>query len=153
MSIRGKQVVAAVLALSAAFVGGWAQFAPEAFYEYFPLPGHHWVSGLGPYNEHLVRDVGGLYLALLMISGWTVVRPREETFRASGLGWTVFSIGHLVFHLGHLGMFPVLDQVGSAVTLGGTLLLGAALLVPVRASVAVPAEIHPSRTGARSKSD
>ena len=49
-----------------AFVGAWALAAPRSFYDGFPMPGllGAWVASDGPYNEHLVRDVGSLYLAL-----------------------------------------------------------------------------------------
>jgi len=66
--LGGKQVVAGVLGLSAVVVGAWAAAAPRSFFSSFPLPGHHWVAPLGPYNEHLTRDVGGLYLALFVVS-------------------------------------------------------------------------------------
>ena len=38
-------------------VGVWALVLPRSFYDDFPAAGRHWVSALGPYNEHLVRDV------------------------------------------------------------------------------------------------
>jgi hypothetical protein len=130
MRTRSKQVVAAVLALSAAVVGVWAAAMPHSFYRSFPSPGHHWVSVLGPYNEHMTRDVGGLYLALLVISVWSVLRPRSESLRITGAAWVVFSVPHLVFHLGHLDMFDAVDQWGNAVSLAGTLILALLLLLP-----------------------
>ena len=42
--------------------GLYALFAPSSFYSDFPL-GRGWVEALPAYNEHLVRDVGGLFLA------------------------------------------------------------------------------------------
>ena len=42
--------------------GLYALFAPVSFYEDFPL-GRGWVELLPAYSEHLVRDVGGLFLA------------------------------------------------------------------------------------------
>ncbi len=145
MGSRNKQFIVAVLALSAALVGGWAQFAPHEFYTSFPLPGHHWVSPLGPYDEHLVRDVGGMYLGLLVISLWALVRPHGETFALVGSGWLAFSIPHLVYHLGHLDMFGTTDVVGNVVGLAGTVVLAALLLVPsgirgVRPSAAASGE-------------
>jgi hypothetical protein len=122
--------MAAALALSAAVVGVWASFFPRSFFRSFPLPGHHWVAPLGPYNEHLTRDVGGLYLALLVVSLWAVARPRPEQLRMTGAAWLVFSLPHLVFHLGHLDMFGIADQVGNVVSLGGTAVLASVLLLP-----------------------
>jgi hypothetical protein len=125
-----KQVIAAVLALSAGVVGIWAEVAPRSFYNSFPLPGHHWVSMLGPYNEHLTRDVGGLYLSLLVIGAWGVLRPTAETFAMIASGWLVFSIPHFIYHMLHLDMFGTADKVGNIVTLGGTVVLAALLLLP-----------------------
>ena len=61
------RVVLVVWAAASVQLGIWATFAPRSFYEKFPGFGHHWVSMAGPYDEHLVRDVGGLYLALLIM--------------------------------------------------------------------------------------
>src|SRR3712207_2072212 len=47
-----------LLASAPLVVGMWALLVPHSFYDDFPLPGRNWVSTLGPYNEHLVRDVG-----------------------------------------------------------------------------------------------
>jgi hypothetical protein len=132
MSIHSKQVSAAVLALSAAVVGMWASLAPRSFFRSFPLPGHHWVAVLGPYNEHLTRDVGGLYLALLVISVWAALRPDPEILRMTGAAWLAFSLPHLTFHLFHLDMYRPADKAGNIVTLGGSVILAAILLLPTR---------------------
>ena len=132
MNIRGKQVAAGILALTAVDVGAWAEFAPKSFYDSFPGFGHHWVSLSGPYDEHLVRDVGGLYLALFAISVWAVVRPRGETFALVGAGWLVFSIPHFVFHAFHLDEFGTADKLGNVIGLGATIVLAALLVLPRR---------------------
>lgn len=126
--------MAGILGLSAAYVGGWATVAPRSFYGSFPGLGRRWVSMLGPYDGHLVRDVGALYLALMTISVWAMLRPRAETFRLVGLAWEVFSVPHLAFHVAHLKVYGVGDQVGNVVALGGTVVLAAVLLVPQRPS-------------------
>ena len=84
MNLRVQQVSATVLTLSAAYVGVWALADPASFNDDFPLPGRHWVSLAGPYNEHLIRDVGGLYLALGVLTLWAVLRPRRDLFAAVG---------------------------------------------------------------------
>jgi hypothetical protein len=132
MKLGTKQVSAAVLALTAADVGVWAYFAPRSFYASFPSFGRHWISPLGPYNEHLTRDVGALYLALLAISVWAVARPQAENMRLVGVAWLTFSVPHLAFHLLHLDMFNTVDQVGNVVSLGGAVALPALLLAPAR---------------------
>lgn len=45
-------------------VGVWATLFPRSFYDSFPGFHRIWVGVDGPYNEHLARDVGSLYLAL-----------------------------------------------------------------------------------------
>ena len=47
-------------------VGFQALFTPRSFYDDFPI-GRGWVAMDGPYNQHLVRDVGSLNLALVVL--------------------------------------------------------------------------------------
>jgi hypothetical protein len=130
VGIRVKQVLAAILALTAIDAGLWAAAWPRQFYASFPGFGHHWVAMLPPYNEHLVRDVGGLYLAMAVVSVWAVVRPRGETFALAGLGWLAFNIPHCLFHLRHLGMYDGVDKAGNVIALVGVVVLAALLLIP-----------------------
>jgi hypothetical protein len=138
MTIRTKRMAAAALALTAALAGGWAAVAPRSFFTSFPLPGRRWISALPAYNEHLIRDVGWLYLALFAISAWVVLRPRAESFRIVGAGWVVFGVPHLVFHAEHLDVFSDTDAAGNLLTLGLAVLLGAVLLWPDRSSTETP---------------
>ena len=45
--------------------GSGPRSCPAAFYDDFPGLGRMWVAPDGPYNQHLVRDVGELNLALV----------------------------------------------------------------------------------------
>jgi len=130
MHTRIKQAAAALLALTAALVGGWAEFAPMSFYRSFPLAGHPWISSLGPYNEHLIRDVGGLYLALLVLTAWAVIRPQAGTLRLAGAAWLAFSVPHLVFHLLHLDELGTVDKIGNLVSLAVNAALALVLIAP-----------------------
>ncbi len=56
-----------------ALIGTWAQGWPRSFYTDFPLPGHPWVANLPSYNEHVLRDFGGLNLALAVVFGVAAV--------------------------------------------------------------------------------
>jgi hypothetical protein len=139
MNLRAQRCLLIVLAVSAAYVGGWASLAPHSFYGSFPGLGRHWVAADGPYNEHLVRDVGGLYLALLAISAWAPLRPDRDVVRVAGLAWALFSVPHLAYHAGHLHHFGTADQIGNLVTLGASAILGMALLIPLRRQTNAPA--------------
>lgn len=147
MNLTSKRVIAGILAFTAVYAGGWAEFAPASFYTSFPGAGHRWISVLGPYDEHLVRDVGGLYLALCAVTVWAVVRPSVAGFAQVGVGWLVFSIPHFVFHMFHLDMYGAIDAIGNVVTLGGTLVLAALLLAPgtMRGSAAGSAALAAGR--------
>ena len=132
VSMRAKLLMVAILAVSAADVGFWAVIAPHSFYNSFPLPGHHWVSTAGPYDEHLVRDVGGLYLSLLVVSVWAIVRRQSELLRLAGVAWFVFSLPHLLFHLNHLDGLTTFDKIGEATSLSLTLVFAVLLALPTR---------------------
>ncbi len=119
-------------ALSAlgALVGVWALFFPAAFYDVFPGLGLLWISVDGPFNEHLIRDVGALYLALTA-GGVTAALSRGVAGgRAIGVAWAVFSVPHLVYHVDHVHLVNPLDAVAQLTALCITLLLTVPLLLP-----------------------
>jgi hypothetical protein len=130
-----SRVILALLAATAAQLGLWATFAPRSFYEDFPGGGRHWVSADGPYNEHLVRDVGGLYLALAVAGVLALLWREPHVTTLLGAAWTVFSVPHLAYHGHHLGDMDTIDAAGNVLTLGGTLVLALLLLVPARKEV------------------
>ena len=132
MSMQSRRAAVAVLAVAAAVVGVWAAGFPRSFHADFPLPGRGWVSGLGPYNEHLVRDVGGLYLALLVLSAAAWRRPSPSALRTAGGAWLVFSTPHFLWHALHLHGFGTADRVTMLGSLGALLVLSALLLLPDR---------------------
>jgi hypothetical protein len=124
---------AGILTLSAAYVGGWASLSPRGFYDAFPGLNRVWVSVDGPFNEHLVRDVGGLYLGLAVAGVLALLWRDGRSFVMLGAAWSVFSVLHLGYHLGHLGpLASTLDKAGEAGSLTVTLLLALALLLPGR---------------------
>ncbi|QTV79974.1 hypothetical protein [Microbacterium sp. NIBRBAC000506063] len=114
------------------YTGFWAAFLPEAFYRSFPGFGLHWIDVDGPYNEHLLRDVGGLYLALGAVSLAAIFCRSATPGRIAGLAWAVFGVLHLGYHVQHLHG-SVVDIAGNIVTLGLSAALGVALLLPARA--------------------
>jgi hypothetical protein len=93
--------------------------------------GHRWLTVDGPFNEHLVRDVGTLYLALLALSVGAAVTGNPPTVRLTAVAWLVFSVPHLAYHLAHLDGYSPVDKMLNVVALGATVLLPA-MLLPVR---------------------
>jgi hypothetical protein len=126
----------AVLGFPALVIGVWAAFLPRSFYEDFPGLGRMWVAPDGPYNEHLVRDVGELNLALFVVTAVALVTLGPWLVRAVLAGWLVYSVPHLVYHLRHMDPFATDDQVS----------IGASLaLVPILAVVLLVVEIRAPR--------
>jgi hypothetical protein len=110
------------LAFSTASVGLPALFAPRSFYDEFPFT-RHWVDLLPPYNQHLVTDVGELYVAFTVVFVWAALRPARDLVLAACAGWTIAALGHFVFHASHLDGFSTGDAVAELVSLGLVLVL------------------------------
>lgn len=132
MTLTTRRVPLLATALIGAVVGAWAAFLPVSFYDSFPGLGRIWISVDGPFNEHLVRDVGALYLGLAAASVAATSSRTHDAGRVVGVAWAVFGLPHLVYHLGELGSFGPVDAIGNVVTLGGSLLLGVLLMLPGR---------------------
>ena len=123
---RTERSALALIGLFMLPAGLQAAFAPRSFFDDFPL-GRGWISHQGdPYNEHLVRDVGALFLALIIVTGWTVWKRRPG--RSVAVAWLVQGVLHLVYHAGHLDGFGTADKIG---------LVGSLVTVPVLAGVAL----------------
>ena len=128
MTIR--RVILWVTATLGVYVGAWAAGFPQSFYDSFPGLGFIWISVDGPYNEHLIRDVGSLYLALSAASVAATFSRTADAGRVVGVAWAVFGIPHFAYHAAHFGHMPLVDVLGNVVSLGASLLLGIALMLP-----------------------
>lgn len=132
MHVRVIRAALAALAVSGLVVGLWAAFAPRSFYDDFPGGGRSWVAPDGPYNEHLVRDVGALNLALTAAVIVALVALSRAAVIGAGLAWLVYSVPHLVYHLRHLGIYDTRDKIGNVVALGLACVLPVIILVESR---------------------
>jgi hypothetical protein len=127
--VRGAlRVLLGVMTVSGTVVGVWAAFAPRAFYENFPGLGQVWVAVDGPYNEHLVRDVGSLNLALAVITAFALVSLARSTIVAAMCGWLVYGVPHFVYHARHLGPFDATQAVGVLAGVGATSVMALVVL-------------------------
>lgn len=111
-----------VLLVSAAVIGLIAALAPRSFYDDFPFVAH-WVDLLPPYNEHLVTDVGSLYLGFAVIFAWAAWTLQRTLVQAACTAWLLTATLHLIFHASHLEGFGTADGIAEITTL-------ALLLVP-----------------------
>lgn len=129
MHDRAMRIGLFLLGFPALVVGVWAAFFPRSFYDDFPGFGQMWVAPDGPYNEHLVRDVGELNLALMVVTAVALVVLTPVLVRAVLAGWLVYSVPHLVYHARHLDPFASSAQVSIIASLALVPILAAALLV------------------------
>lgn len=120
------RIAISLIAVAMLPAGLQAAFAPKSFFDDFPF-GRGWISRPPDlYNEHLVRDVGALFLALIIVTVWTVWR--QSPTRPVAAAWLAFGVFHLTYHAGHLDEFNGTDKV---------LLAGSLVMVPALAAVAL----------------
>jgi hypothetical protein len=129
MRDRYTQVLLAIMAIGYVFVGAWAALAPRSFYDNFPGGGHEWVSVDGPFNEHLVRDVGTLNLALAAVAIAALVRPGRYLVQVIAGATLVYAAPHFLYHLFHLDLFDTTDKVLQTSSLAITVVAPALLLI------------------------
>jgi hypothetical protein len=121
-SPRSARAALGFLFIAAVVIGLTAAVLPRTFYDDFPFVAH-WVELLPPYNEHLVTDVGGLYLGFAVLFAWAAWTLDRNLVRAACVAWLLTATLHLIFHSGHLAGFDTADAIAEIVTL-------AMLLIP-----------------------
>jgi hypothetical protein len=127
----GLRIALVLLSASALAVGLPAAVVPRRFYDDFPFLAS-WVDRLPPYNQHLVSDVGGFYLAFALLFAWAAVRPNRALVVPLCAAWALAAALHFVFHVTHLGGFPTADAIVQTISLAVVLLLPFAALAALR---------------------
>jgi hypothetical protein len=134
------RAILAVAALSNGVLGLWATFSPRGFYDDFPGFGQVWVAVDGPFNEHLVRDVGAWSLALTVLmvaAAWSLQRT---LVLVSGLALLVQNVPHAQYHLWSPNPFDTTGEKVQSVS-GIVLLVALGVVLTVlawRAPAAAP---------------
>jgi hypothetical protein len=129
MRENSTRILVVIVAVGNAVVGLWAALAPQSFYDDFPGAGRHWVAVDGPFNEHLVRDVGVLNLALAAVALAVLLRPSRYLIQVLAGAELVYTLPHLLYHAAHLDLFDTSDKVALMVSLAVTVLAPIGLLV------------------------
>jgi hypothetical protein len=125
-----KEIRAGLVSLAAPVIviGGWALLAPRSWYDNFPIDTANWISSLGAYQEHLVRDFGSLYLALgLLLLFAAVVLDRLLVQAVLGVS-LVFQVPHLIFHAANTEPFSAANNAVNLVLLAIGMLVTVVLL-------------------------
>ena len=123
------RVLLVIVAAGNALVGLWAALAPQSFYDDFPGAGRNWVALDGPFNEHLVRDVGTLNLALAAVILAAIVRPSRYLVQIVAAAELVYSLPHFLYHATHLDPYGGSDKAALMISLSVSVLVPIALLV------------------------
>ncbi len=118
-----------LLATAGIVVGVWALLAPQSFYDDFPGGGRSWVLALPPYNEHLVRDVGGLNLALAVMLVFAAIVLERRLVQVATIAALVYAVPHFAFHLAHLEELSTGDKVAQTAALALAVVMPLALFV------------------------
>src|SRR4051794_29333680 len=136
---RAIRVLLAYAAIGVGWVGPWATLAPRSFYDSFPGGGHQWVSPDGPYNEHLVRDVGELNLALLVVLVAAIVWMTRPLILTAAAALITYYLPHFIYHAAHTDPFSASDATAELVSLASNVVVGAVIIALVLRPAARPA--------------
>jgi hypothetical protein len=119
-SVRARRRLAragvAVLATLQAEIGIWGVLAPHSFYASYPGDGHHWVSQMGPYDEHLVRDFAAMELGFAVLLVCAAVWFERRLVLVAGAAFMAATLPHFAYHLTTTPMLSTADNLAS---LGG----------------------------------
>jgi hypothetical protein len=114
---RGRALPArtglALVAAAQAEVGIWGLLAPRSFFGNFPGAGHHWVSALGSYNEHLVRDYAASELGFALLLLAAAIWFERRLVLIAGAVFLVATLPHFAYHLTTTGSFSTADNIAS----------------------------------------
>jgi hypothetical protein len=121
-----------ILGATTLLQGAWALLGPRSFYNDFPVPGAEWVATLGPFNDHLARDFGSALAGLGIIALLAAVSRSTAAVRATMIGFIVFGVPHLIFHLTTFGEFSVTSASTQIAGLALFVVLPATLLAAMR---------------------
>ncbi len=94
-----QRIILGYLTVTSVIVGSWAQVAPRSFYDSFPGLGHIWVGVDGPFNEHLIRDIGGLNLALALVVLFAAMSLERRLVMTACSASLLYGIPHVTYHL------------------------------------------------------
>jgi hypothetical protein len=116
---RARLLARGALMLTAALqgeIGVWGLIAPHSFFTTYPGLGHHWVSALGRYDEHLLRDYAGAELGFAVLLAAGAVWFERRLVIVAGAAFLAATLPHFAYHLTTTDHLSTADNLGS---LGG----------------------------------
>jgi alkylhydroperoxidase family enzyme len=145
----GIRFLLLALGVPQGLIGMWALFAPRSFYDDFPSGTDGWVNALGPFDEHLVTDVGALFVGLGVLLAIAAFTLHRTTVVAAAVTWLIYAVPHTVWHLFNLDPYGTADAVLNSVALVGQVIGGLVVLMLVLRREQRPARAAVEGNGAR----
>ena len=102
-----------VVALGQAEVALWGLLAPHSFWASFPGFGRHWVSPVGPYDEHLVRDYAAAELGFAVLLLCAAVWFERRLVLVAGAAFIAATLPHFSYHVTTTDHLPAADNIAS----------------------------------------
>ena len=106
----------ALVAAAQAEIGIWGIVSPHSLYTGYPGAGHHWISALGPYNEHLIRDFAGMELGFAVLLFAAAIWFERRLVLVACAAFLTATLPHFIYHLTTTESFSTADNTAS---LGG----------------------------------
>lgn len=134
----------AVVAFAQAELGVWGLAGPRSLFDTYPGFGHHWISALGPYNEHLTRDFAGAELGFAVLLLCAAIWFERRLVLVAGAAFLAATVPHLAYHLTTTDSFRTADNVASLAgfALEMAVVIGAMVVVqPIRLKGELDAQI------------
>jgi hypothetical protein len=139
----GSRAGLVLVAAAQAEVGIWGLLSPHGFFTGFPGGGHHWVSAIGPYDEHLVRDYAALELGFAVLLLCAVIWFERRLVLVAGAAFLAGTVPHFAYHLTTTDRLSTADNAASlggfALEIALAALAMAAVRIPERTSHGTPA--------------
>lgn len=105
-----------LVAAAQAEIGAWGLLAPHSLYSSYPGFGRHWVSPLGPYDEHLIRDFAGMELGFAVLLVCAAVWFERRLVLVAGAAFMAATLPHFAYHVTTADELSTGDDIAS---LGG----------------------------------
>jgi hypothetical protein len=106
----------ALVAVAQAEIGYWGLIAPHSLFRDYPGFGHHWISALGVYNEHLVRDYAAAELGFAVLLFGAALWFERRLMLVAGVAFLAATAPHFAYHVTTTESFRTADNAAS---LGG----------------------------------
>jgi AhpD family alkylhydroperoxidase len=112
-----------VLGINQALVGATMLVDPRGWFDSFPF-GRDWVQALPPFNEHLVIDVGSLFVGIGVLAVLAAVWLERRVVVAACIAWLLYSVPHTIYH-------SIEQPLGTGDTIANLATLAATVIGPV----------------------